>query len=113
MTLNRFKFENKDYVVTLQDDNSVVFYREKTDEFNWFGDTYKILTETHDIRRPISLLRLVASKIKHDLYKNKIKYFSIKVSDDRLKRISIHFLNTLCDYDCQVSQDTINVFRKT
>jgi len=113
MIVNRFRFENRDYIIALQDDNSVVFYRVEADKFSWFSAPYKILTETHDIKRPISLLRLVASKIMHDLYKNKIKYFSLKVPNDKLKRISMNFLNTLCDYDYQVSNDTINVFRKT
>ena len=113
MTFNRFRIENKDYIVALQDDNSVVFYREELDEFNWFGGPYKILTETDDIKRPISLLRLVASKIRHDLYKNKIKYFSLKVSNDKLQRIALNFLNTLPDYEYHVSKDTFNVFRKS
>jgi len=112
MTFHRFRIENKDYIVTLQNNNSVVFYREEADEFNWFGEPVKILTETHDIKRPICLLRLVASKIKHDLYKNKIKYFSLKVPNNNLKRISMNILNTLSDYDYQVSNNTINVFRK-
>jgi len=82
MTDNRFRFENKDYVIALQDDNSVVFYREEADVFSWYSKPNKILTETDDIKHPVMLLRLAANKINQDVYKNKLKYFLLTVPNE-------------------------------
>ena len=112
MTNNRVRFENKDYIIALQDDHSVVFYREVADKFSWFSTPLKVVTETNDIKRPLRLLRLVANNIKQDAYKNKLKYFSLKVSNDKLKRITLNYLNSLSGYEYQVSNNTINVFIK-
>ena len=57
------------------------------------------------------LLRLAANKIKQGVYKNKLKYFLLTVPNEKLKRITLMFLNQLCDYNYQVTGDMINVFR--
>lgn len=112
MDSDRFRFENKDYIIALQDDNSVVFYREEADEFSWYCEPKTRLTETNDIKHPVRLLKLAAKKIKQDVYKYKLKYFSFKVSNDKLKRITLNYLNSLSGYKYQVSSNTINVFIK-
>ena len=112
MMTNRFKFENKDYIIALQDDNSVVFYREEADTFSWFSEPNIRVSETNDIKHSVRLLRLAANKIRQNVYKNKVKYFSLTVPNDKLRRITLNFLKTLHNYDYQVSSITINVFRR-
>ena len=110
MVIDHFRFENKDYVIELQDKVFLVFYRLVADSFNFFDDPTPTSQITNDIKHPTRLLRLIENKIRHYLYKHKVKYFYLTVNDDKRKRLYIHFLKHLPGYDFQVTNDTINVF---
>jgi len=110
MVIDHFRFENKEYVIELQDKVFLVFYRLVTDSFNFFDEPAPTSQITNDIQNPIRLLRLIENKIRHYLYKHKVKYFYLTVNDDKRKRLYIHFLKHLPGYDFQVTNDTINVF---
>jgi hypothetical protein len=112
MVIDKFRFENKDYVIALQDNNALVFYREEFDAFSW-SEPILVASVTNDIAKPIKLLRLIAKKVKQFLYKNKVKYFYLTVEDDKRKRLYIRFLEKLAGYQYQVTNDTINVFKPT
>lgn len=111
MIIDKFKFEDKDYIIELQDSDFIVFYREKPDSFSFFSDPIPESRVTNDINKPIRLLRMIAEKIKHFLYQKQTKYFYLTVDDDKRKRLYIKFLNNLSGYNYQVSDNTINVFR--
>ena len=111
MVTDRFRFENKNYVIALQDNDAMVFYREELDSFSWFSDPIMLVNITNDVHNAIKLLRLLAEKTKQLLYGNKIKYFYLTVEDDRRKQLYIKFLKKLTGYEYQVAGDTINVFK--
>ena len=110
MVIDHFRFENKEYVIELQDKVFLVFYRLVSDSFNFFDDPIPTSQITNDIQDPTRLLRLVENKTRQYLYKNKVKYFFLTANDDKRKRLYIHFLKHLPGYDFQVTNDTINVF---
>lgn len=111
MVTDRFRFENKDYVIALQDNDAMVFYREEIDSFNWFSTPILVVNITNDVHDAIKLLRLMAEKVKQLLYENKIRYFYLTVEDDRRNQLYIKFLKKLSGYEFQVSDNTINVFK--
>jgi len=109
--LDRFKFENHDYVIEMQNNNFIVFYRESfNDPFNAFAEPTKSSSITNDIKNPIALLRMISSKVKQYLYANNIRYFYLTVDDPKRKRLYLKFLDNLVGYSYQVTGDTINIF---
>jgi len=111
MIIDKFRFENKDYVIELQDSMFMVFYREEADSFSWFSEPVASSQITNDIKEPTKLLRRIANKVKQFLYEKKVKYFYLTVDDDKRKRLYLHFLKKLSGYDFQVTDNTINVFK--
>jgi len=107
--IDRFIFEEHHYTIELTN-GSLAFYREESDGFSFFSEPIKSSTISNDIKSPVTLLRCIATKVKHHLYKNKIKYFSLTVDDEKRKRVYIKFLADLVGYDYQITDDTINVF---
>lgn len=112
MIVSEFVFEDKKYVIELQDDLFLVFYRCTYDSFSFFSDPDKVSRITYDVKRPVTLLRLIFKKIKMFLFENKINYFYLTVDDVKRKKIYIRLLKRLSGYRFQVSDDTINVFKK-
>ena len=110
MVIDHFMFENKEYMIELQDKVFLVFYRLTSDSFNFFDDPVPTSQITNDIQNPTRLLRLMENKIRHYLYQHKVNYFYLTVNDDKRKRLYIHFLKHLSGYDFQVTNNTINVF---
>lgn len=87
MITDRFRFENKDYLIAFQDNDAMVFFREEFDSFNGFSTTILVVNITNDVQNAIKLLRLMAEKVKQLLYGNKIKYFYLTIKDDWRKKI--------------------------
>lgn len=87
MLTDRFKFENKDYAIALQDNDAMVFCREELDSFNGFSTPILVVNITNDVQNAIKLLRLMAEKVKQLLYGNKIKCFYLTIKDDWRKKI--------------------------
>ena len=111
MIIDKFRFENNDYVIDLQYNNSMVFYREAPDLFSWFSDPIVVTEVTNDIHNPLKLLRMIAEKMKHFLYDKKVPYFYLTVEGDKRKWLYMKFLDKLSGYHYQVSNDTINAFK--
>jgi len=114
MIIDKFRFENKHYIIELQENNAIVFYREEFDSFSWpSSEPILVASITNDIVKPVKLLRLIAVKIQQFLYKNKVQYFYLTVEDNKRKKLYIRFLKKLIGYQYQVTNDTINIFKYT
>lgn len=105
MITDKFNFENKDYVIALQNNNAMVFYREELDSYSWFFAPIPIVNITNDVHDAIKLIRLMAEKVKQLLYKNKIRYFNFTVKDGRRRLLHIKFLKKLSGYEFQISNN--------
>jgi len=70
------------------------------------SETTKICIHYQCINNPTALLRTIASKVKHYLYKNNINYFYQPADDNKRKRI----YTKLAGYDILFQKNTINVF---
>lgn len=104
MLITKFNYENKHYIVEL-DNTSLVFF---TREYGFIKDIDSGLIR-NDIKNPVALLRKICNLVRSFLYEHKIKFFTFYANSEKRIRIYKRFLDSLVGYSYYLVDGTFYV----
>lgn len=94
----RFSHEGRQFVLAFQKNQFVVHEEFHHDPFySWWDDEPQ---KPNQIKNPTKLVRTIWNTVRQYIYRHKISYFEILVSDPKRCRIYQKFLKTLNGYQC-------------
>lgn len=94
----RFSYEGRQYVLAFRKNQFVVYEEFHHDPFySWWDDEPPKLNQ---IKNPTKLVRKIWNTVRQYIYRHKISYFEILVSDSKRSRIYRKLLKTLNGYQC-------------
>lgn len=99
MELEHFAYEGRQYRLAFIKNQFVVWITSDYDPFYSWWDDEPIKTNSNT-KNPTKLVRKVWRIVSRYIYRNKIKYFQIVVSDPKRSRIYRKFLTKLTGYQC-------------
>ena len=97
MEIQRFNYEGRQYVLALIKNREFMLWTETDDPFSW-GAIEQSSEPINGIKNPTKLVRKVWQLVRKHIYKNKLPYFEIWVSDTKRSNLYGRFLKNLSGY---------------
>lgn len=95
MEIERFTYDKRPYVVSLQNSTSFVVWTEIPDDFH-YGEVNFITSRLHKPKNSIRLVRRVWKIVQGYVYKSRLSYFEVSVDDT--VRANLYSRSTLRGY---------------